>query len=258
MRFRVLRGRVLLSARHLDKAVSGGCNQYQYVPVAQLDRASASGAEGYRFNSCRAYLACPCRSLALPAYSLHGGSIMAMTHPLARIEYAQREVVRFRDDVEDWIRRQEEVGAESWVWEDMSAKAIFVFDQITRLESDIRKFAMERDRDLGQELYVRHRQLLANWLDAALQVQREAEQVKSPVGEVGDADMLRKQIEQAQQKLHLPRPVATDEATGDLDESNGDPVRSPGVTRQEVLSALEDERAGQITSLKEITAARTR
>jgi hypothetical protein len=25
------------------------------VPVAQLDRASASGAEGYRFNSCRAY-----------------------------------------------------------------------------------------------------------------------------------------------------------------------------------------------------------
>ena len=27
-----------------------------HVPVAQLDRASASGAEGYRFNSCRAYL----------------------------------------------------------------------------------------------------------------------------------------------------------------------------------------------------------
>jgi hypothetical protein len=42
-------------AHRLDKAVSGGCNRYQYVPVAQLDRASASGAEGYRFNSCRAY-----------------------------------------------------------------------------------------------------------------------------------------------------------------------------------------------------------
>src|SRR5207248_1199793 len=26
-----------------------------HVPVAQLDRASASGAEGYRFDSCRAY-----------------------------------------------------------------------------------------------------------------------------------------------------------------------------------------------------------
>jgi hypothetical protein len=25
------------------------------VPVAQLDRASASGAEGYRFDSCRGY-----------------------------------------------------------------------------------------------------------------------------------------------------------------------------------------------------------
>ena len=26
-----------------------------YAPVAQLDRASASGAEGHRFNSCLAY-----------------------------------------------------------------------------------------------------------------------------------------------------------------------------------------------------------
>src|SRR6266849_5936276 len=26
-----------------------------FVPVAQLDRASASGAEGYRFDSCRGY-----------------------------------------------------------------------------------------------------------------------------------------------------------------------------------------------------------
>jgi hypothetical protein len=28
---------------------------YNHVPVAQLDRASASGAEGYRFESCRGY-----------------------------------------------------------------------------------------------------------------------------------------------------------------------------------------------------------
>src|SRR5271157_1027021 len=39
----------------LDKAGHGGCNQVQYVPVAQLDRALASGAKGYRFKSCRAY-----------------------------------------------------------------------------------------------------------------------------------------------------------------------------------------------------------
>ena len=32
------------------------------VPVAQLDRASASEAEGYRFNSCRAYFINPCNS----------------------------------------------------------------------------------------------------------------------------------------------------------------------------------------------------
>src|SRR5689334_13616896 len=31
----------------------------QNVPVAQLDRASASGAEGYRFESCRGYFSLP-------------------------------------------------------------------------------------------------------------------------------------------------------------------------------------------------------
>src|SRR5262245_12624025 len=29
--------------------------EFVFVPVAQLDRASASGAEGYRFDSCRGY-----------------------------------------------------------------------------------------------------------------------------------------------------------------------------------------------------------
>ncbi len=32
-----------------------GKRSYNQVPVAQLDRASASGAEGYRFESCRGY-----------------------------------------------------------------------------------------------------------------------------------------------------------------------------------------------------------
>jgi hypothetical protein len=32
-----------------------GHSRPEEVPVAQLDRASASGAEGYRFDSCRGY-----------------------------------------------------------------------------------------------------------------------------------------------------------------------------------------------------------
>ena len=32
-----------------------GVFRFLRVPVAQLDRASASGAEGYRFDPCRAY-----------------------------------------------------------------------------------------------------------------------------------------------------------------------------------------------------------
>ena len=39
----------------LSRATSVVTTTYHFVPVAQLDRASASGAEGYRFESCRGY-----------------------------------------------------------------------------------------------------------------------------------------------------------------------------------------------------------
>ncbi len=41
--------------RPLSAAGGTAIVSHSNVPVAQLDRASASGAEGYRFNSCRAY-----------------------------------------------------------------------------------------------------------------------------------------------------------------------------------------------------------
>src|SRR5438132_10776171 len=40
----------------------------RFVPVAQLDRASASGAEGYRFDSCRGYWSIP-QAVASRLYS---------------------------------------------------------------------------------------------------------------------------------------------------------------------------------------------
>ena len=44
-----------VASRPLTTAPAIGAMKYISVPVAQLDRASASGAEGCRFKSCRAY-----------------------------------------------------------------------------------------------------------------------------------------------------------------------------------------------------------
>ena len=45
----------------LDKRRALRWNKSRHVPVAQLDRALASGAEGCRFKSCRAYFRKPMR-----------------------------------------------------------------------------------------------------------------------------------------------------------------------------------------------------
>jgi hypothetical protein len=42
-----------LAGQSLRKRLECGVLSWLVVPVAQLDRASASGAEGYRFDSCR-------------------------------------------------------------------------------------------------------------------------------------------------------------------------------------------------------------
>src|ERR687888_415124 len=52
-RFRRPEGCVPLRSRYNERS--------WVAPVAQLDRASASGAEGYRFESCRAHHLRPCR-----------------------------------------------------------------------------------------------------------------------------------------------------------------------------------------------------
>src|SRR5262249_37855795 len=52
------------------------------VPVVQLDRASASGAEGCRFESCRGYL---CLSPALPAIASAGLTPVSPASLMVRI-----------------------------------------------------------------------------------------------------------------------------------------------------------------------------
>ena len=181
---------------------------------------------------------------------------MPMTQPFIRIEFAEKEVVRFREDLEDWKRHHQMLVADCWFWEDMAAKANCLFQQITRSEPDLRKVAEEYDDAVGHELYVRNRHVLNAWLDLALRVRCEMERLEGECGEVSGAELLREHVELAERKLRTPRPVTIDETTGEIFEADGKPFLFAGVTRQEVLKALEEERSGRMTSLKEIKAAR--
>ena len=82
------------------------------------------------------------------------------------------------------------------------------------------------------------------------------QRLESEYGEVSGAESLRENVEHAGIKLHRPRPVTIDETTGEILEADGSRFLFAGVTREEVQQALEDERAGRMTLLREIKAAR--
>ena len=63
---------------------------------------------------------------------------MSMTQPLARIKYAAKEVGRFSEDIEDWKQEHEKL-TDCWFWEDMIAKANFLFGRIIDLDLDIQE-----------------------------------------------------------------------------------------------------------------------
>jgi hypothetical protein len=179
-----------------------------------------------------------------------------MTQPFIRIEFAEKDVVRFKEDLEVWKQLHQKLATDCWFWENMAEKINCLFLQITRSEPDIRKLAEEYKAATAHELYVRNRHVLNAWLDLALRVRREMEWLQGEYGEVSGAELLREHVEIAERKLHTPRPAMIDETTGEIFEADGKPFLFAGVTRQEVLKALEEERSGRMTSLREIKAAR--
>ena len=74
------------------------------VPVAQLDRASASGAEGYRFDSCRGYSV----SLASPVKSHISSTLPEVGWPRSSCRQRSRSSCRIlrppRTQNGDWLR----------------------------------------------------------------------------------------------------------------------------------------------------------
>jgi hypothetical protein len=181
---------------------------------------------------------------------------MPTAQPFIRIELAEKEIVRFREDLEDWKRRHQELAEDCWFWEDMAGKANYVFQQIARSAPYIQKLAEEQNDAVVREVYVRNRHVLKAWLEMAQRVRREMERLESEYGEVSGAESLREHVAEAERKLHTPRPVTIDETTGAILETDGTQFLFAGVTEQEVLNALEEERAGRMSSLKEIKAAR--
>lgn len=117
-----------------------------------------------------------------------------------RISFIQKEVDRFRGDVEDWKSRHDELAQRCWFCENMIAMGNFVFGRIMRLDMDIQKHVFNSAKindPVEPELLNSARKQAAAWLESALSVQKDAEQLLKEYGAVDGYQEMKSNIEDA-------------------------------------------------------------
>ncbi len=128
---------------------------------------------------------------------------MPMTQPRERIEYAGKEVARYKEEVTAWKRDHDAVAADCWEGEDLIAKANFLFDQIMRQDVRVQRYILvERGRD-GADLQDGLRRVLLDWMSTSLGVVPYGERLQREYGHVEGLDALRENLSQARSMLTL-------------------------------------------------------
>ena len=121
---------------------------------------------------------------------------MTMTCALSRVRFAEREVLRYRRDVEDGAKGPDVSAPEGWAWGEVVAKANFLFERIIDLDLGIQELVLADEVDFDPALDTKVRGLLRDWLDVSL---RAIPQVEGHT--VDGADLLRARIAEAQSAL---------------------------------------------------------
>jgi hypothetical protein len=124
---------------------------------------------------------------------------MPMTQPQRRIKNAEREVIRFRDDViqQDWKQQHDALSEDCWAWEDLIAKANFLFDRIMDVDTDIQEYVLTNHLEYDAALQEKLRSLTEDWLNISIQLIPHVERLEQEYGEVEGGHKLRENLSEA-------------------------------------------------------------
>ena len=123
---------------------------------------------------------------------------MSATQTVRRCENAARDVARLREDVtseEAWIRQHAAATGADRAWDDLFAKANFLFDRIVDLDVDLQGYALDHAPEPDAGLLNLTRSLIASWRQACLALRPYL--AGSPSNESGAAARLLENLAEA-------------------------------------------------------------
>jgi hypothetical protein len=101
--------------------------------------------------------------------------VSTMTRPsyFNRIQRCERDMSIYREDVEQWKTVPERT-ERGWAWEDLIARASFLFDRILSLDSDYRDFIFENPSAYNQAHEDKILELGREWVELSHDILAEA------------------------------------------------------------------------------------
>lgn len=126
---------------------------------------------------------------------------MAAAHSISRINFAKREVGRYQEDVDDWKPELDQRNTEFWVWEDLVAKANFLFGRILELDTDIQEGVLTGKTEFDEAVDGQVRDVLRQWNEVSVTVLQQVVGLVTTSGDEEGAQVLRANVKQAQSIL---------------------------------------------------------
>lgn len=126
---------------------------------------------------------------------------MNATEPLSRLKIVEKELERYQHDVEEWKQLHDELERECWIWEELIAKANYVFERFLKLDSDAQYFTLTGKCEHNAAFQEEMTTLLHDWLDVSRYLILHAARIESDYGSADGADKLRESIKAAESML---------------------------------------------------------
>ena len=88
---------------------------------------------------------------------------MSATQSILRTNFAKREVDQYQEDFNAWQSEQDQGNSSCWVWEDIIAKADFIFGRILELDTDIQEGVLTGKFAFDEAIAGKVHDLLRQW-----------------------------------------------------------------------------------------------
>jgi hypothetical protein len=129
---------------------------------------------------------------------------MISARPEARIGYMEREIGRYREDVEGRPSPHEPPSSDCWPWEDVIDKANHLFDRLVELDTSLSESAFSR-KPPGSAEYIdldsKIREVIREWLSISENVVSLIPRLRSPARDSDGSDVFLGNVERARGML---------------------------------------------------------